>query len=127
MRLLSAQDGSRCSSRARLTALRFRPHKAAYRRLRLRAVVTWLAKVTGMPSTPTGKLASIRMPLAFDPGERWEYRINTDWVGRIVETASGNLTHPVGVAARCLIPRPHLRPTRHEGYRRRVLPAPEPG
>jgi CubicO group peptidase (beta-lactamase class C family) len=29
------------------------------------------------------------MPLVFDPGERWEYGINTDWVGRLVEAASG--------------------------------------
>jgi methyl acetate hydrolase len=46
-------------------------------------------KATGMPSTPTGKLASIRMPLVFDPGERWEYGVNLDWVGRIVESVSG--------------------------------------
>ena len=29
------------------------------------------------------------MPLVFDPGERWEYGINLDWVGRAVETVSG--------------------------------------
>jgi methyl acetate hydrolase len=29
------------------------------------------------------------MPLAFDPGERWEYGINIDWAGRMVETVSG--------------------------------------
>lgn len=46
-------------------------------------------KATSMPSTPTGKLASIRMPLVFDPGDRWEYGVNTDWVGRIVESVSG--------------------------------------
>src|SRR5712671_4559732 len=45
--------------------------------------------VTGVPSLRTGKLAALRMPLVFDPGERWEYGINTDWVGRIVEAASG--------------------------------------
>jgi methyl acetate hydrolase len=44
--------------------------------------------VTGMPSLRTGKLAALRMPLVFDPGERWEYGINTDWVGRIVEAVS---------------------------------------
>jgi methyl acetate hydrolase len=27
--------------------------------------------------------------LIFDPGERWEYGVNTDWVGRIVESVSG--------------------------------------
>ena len=45
--------------------------------------------VTGVPSLRTGKLAALRMPLVFDPGERWEYGVNTDWVGRIVEAASG--------------------------------------
>jgi methyl acetate hydrolase len=46
-------------------------------------------KVTGTPSGTTGKLASLRLPLVFDPGERWEYGINLDWVGRAVETVSG--------------------------------------
>lgn len=46
-------------------------------------------KATGAPPTSTGKLASLRLPLVFDPGERWEYGINLDWVGRTVEAASG--------------------------------------
>ena len=44
---------------------------------------------SGMPSTTTGKVAALRMPLVFDPGERWEYGINIDWVGRLVEAVSG--------------------------------------
>jgi methyl acetate hydrolase len=46
-------------------------------------------KTSGMPSTSTGKVAALRMPLAFDPGDKWEYGVNTDWVGRIVEAISG--------------------------------------
>src|SRR5690349_8361329 len=46
-------------------------------------------KVSGTPSTSTGKLASLRLPLVFDPGERWEYGINLDWAGRAVEAISG--------------------------------------
>jgi methyl acetate hydrolase len=46
-------------------------------------------KASGMPSTPTGKVASIRMPLVFDPGDKWEYGVNIDWVGRLVEAISG--------------------------------------
>ena len=46
-------------------------------------------KVSGTPSTSTGKLASLRLPLVFDPGERWEYGINLDWAGRAVEAVSG--------------------------------------
>jgi methyl acetate hydrolase len=47
------------------------------------------AQAAGAPPRSAGKLASLRMPLVFDPGERWEYGINTDWVGRAVEAGSG--------------------------------------
>jgi methyl acetate hydrolase len=46
-------------------------------------------KASGTPSTATAKLASLRLPLVFDPGERWEYGINIDWAGRAVEAVSG--------------------------------------
>jgi len=46
-------------------------------------------KASGMPSTVTGKIAAIRMPLVFDPGDKWEYGVNIDWVGRLVEAVSG--------------------------------------
>ncbi len=36
-----------------------------------------------------GSLASLKVPLLFDPGERWEYGISTDWLGLAVEAASG--------------------------------------
>src|SRR5262245_16556445 len=45
-------------------------------------------KATGMPSTSTGKVAALRIPLAFDPGDKWEYGVNIDWVGRLVEAVS---------------------------------------
>jgi methyl acetate hydrolase len=48
-----------------------------------------LMRVSGMPSLRSGKLAALRMPLVFDPGERWEYGINIDLVGRAVEIVSG--------------------------------------
>ena len=47
------------------------------------------AQATGMPSMPSGKRAALCQPLAFDPGEKWEYGINTDWIGRIIEAVSG--------------------------------------
>ena len=46
-------------------------------------------KATGMPSRATGKVASFRQPLVFDPGARWLYGINIEWTGRIIETVSG--------------------------------------
>jgi methyl acetate hydrolase len=53
------------------------------------AEIARYVKATGTPPTSTGKLASLRLPLVFDPGDRWEYGINLDWVGRTVETVSG--------------------------------------
>jgi methyl acetate hydrolase len=46
-------------------------------------------EATGVPTVMSGKLAALNMPLAFEPGERWEYGINIDWAGRMVETVSG--------------------------------------
>jgi len=53
------------------------------------ADVVRYVKATSTPSTSTGKLAALRLPLMFDPGDRWEYGINIDWVGRAVEAVSG--------------------------------------
>jgi methyl acetate hydrolase len=33
--------------------------------------------------------AALTTPLLFDPGDRWEYGINIDWVGKMVEQVSG--------------------------------------
>jgi CubicO group peptidase (beta-lactamase class C family) len=43
---------------------------------------------TGTPMVMSGRVAALRRPLCFEPGERWEYGINIDWVGRIVEAVS---------------------------------------
>ncbi|MFC4293631.1 serine hydrolase domain-containing protein [Novosphingobium tardum] len=42
---------------------------------------------TAMPAP--GSLDSIRMPLLFDPGEKWEYSVATDWVGQAIEAVTG--------------------------------------
>jgi methyl acetate hydrolase len=39
---------------------------------------------------PTAERSRLpRTPLMFDPGERWQYGGNIDWVGRIVQAVSG--------------------------------------
>jgi methyl acetate hydrolase len=43
---------------------------------------------TGTPSARTGLNASLRVPIMTDPGTRWEYGINIDWVGKAIEAAS---------------------------------------
>lgn len=48
-----------------------------------------LAEEHGQPSVVTGSRASIETPLLFDPGEKWEYGTNIDWVGQVVEGIRG--------------------------------------
>ena len=45
---------------------------------------------TGMPAARTGRLSGLSSPLTFDPGTRWQYGINIDWAGRMVEAVSGD-------------------------------------
>jgi methyl acetate hydrolase len=42
-----------------------------------------------LPSMMAGGDAFLGAPLLHDPGTRWEYGINTDWLGRLIETVSG--------------------------------------
>jgi methyl acetate hydrolase len=43
----------------------------------------------GIPGVCDSRLITLDVPLVADPGERWEYGIGIDWVGRFVEAASG--------------------------------------
>jgi CubicO group peptidase (beta-lactamase class C family) len=43
----------------------------------------------GIPGIISCQNASLDLPLAFEPGERWDYGIGIDWVGKAVERASG--------------------------------------
>ncbi|MGH7061579.1 MAG: serine hydrolase domain-containing protein, partial [Stellaceae bacterium] len=47
------------------------------------------AEKTGLPDIITCQDAALLLPLGFDPGDKWEYGINIDWVGKAVERASG--------------------------------------
>jgi methyl acetate hydrolase len=46
-------------------------------------------QVRGVPGVITSSVASLRSVLLYDPGERWEYGINIDWAGKVVEGARG--------------------------------------
>ena len=43
----------------------------------------------GIPGIISCQNAALALPLVFDPGDRWDYGINIDWVGKAVERASG--------------------------------------
>ena len=48
-----------------------------------------LAEEKGQPSVITASKASLMTPLQFDPGDKWEYGSNIDWVGQVVEGITG--------------------------------------
>ncbi len=75
------------SAKRLLTLRHLLTHTAGFGYFFLHPEVLQYYGAVGMPAP--GSLDSIRMPLMFDPGERWEYSVATDWVGRAVEAASG--------------------------------------
>ena len=69
-------------------------------------LVRWEAH-TGTPNVLAGETRVLMAPLLADPGTRYEYGINTDWLGRVVEAASGmmldeyvaeHITGPLGMS-----------------------------
>ena len=51
-------------------------------------IVRW-EEATGTPNVLSGSNAIFAAPLVADPGAQYEYGINTDWLGRVVEAVSG--------------------------------------
>jgi methyl acetate hydrolase len=46
-------------------------------------------QATNTPGITTCTNAALTTPLLFDPGDRWDYGINIDWAGKMVEASSG--------------------------------------
>jgi CubicO group peptidase (beta-lactamase class C family) len=76
-------------ARQKITLRHLLTHTAGFSYEQWDANTARYVKASGMPSTSTGKIVALRMPLVFEPGERWEYGVNIDWVGLIVEAVSG--------------------------------------
>jgi methyl acetate hydrolase len=75
--------------RGEITLRRLLTHTAGFVYDIWNADLARYAATTGLLSARTGKLAALTAPLGFDPGERWEYGINIDIAGRMVEVVSG--------------------------------------
>lgn len=48
-----------------------------------------LAREHGQPSIVSATMRALRTPLLFDPGSRWEYGSNIDWLGLVIESIEG--------------------------------------
>jgi methyl acetate hydrolase len=76
-------------ARRKITLRQLLTHTAGFSYEAWNANTLRYVAASGMPSTSTGKLAALRLPLAFEPGERWHYGINIEWAGRVIEVVSG--------------------------------------
>ena len=63
-------------------------------------------KLHKLPRAGSGQRNALNIPLSFDPGERWEYGINIDWIGLTISAVTGmrlgeylqkNITGPLGM------------------------------
>jgi CubicO group peptidase (beta-lactamase class C family) len=75
-------------------------------------------KTTNLPRAGSGRNSALRTPLAFDPGERWEYGIGIDWTGKMIEAVSGmrlgaylkqNILDPLGMSSTAFKITPDMR------------------
>jgi CubicO group peptidase (beta-lactamase class C family) len=64
-------------------------------------------KATGIPPMTSGEARSLMEPLMADPGTTFQYGLSVDWLGKVVEAASGmsldryfaeNITGPLGMS-----------------------------
>jgi CubicO group peptidase (beta-lactamase class C family) len=64
-------------------------HTAGYGYEIFDAAIAQYQAATNTPGITTCTNAALTTPLMFDPGDRWEYGINIDWAGKMVEAVSG--------------------------------------
>lgn len=72
-----------------ITLRHLQTHTAGFSYEMWNADILKYLEVTGTPSIATCKNAALTLPLVFDPGDRWEYGISIDWIGKMVEAVSG--------------------------------------
>ena len=98
--------------------------------------VRYFDSVDHLPAAERGKAP--RAPLMFDPGERWQYGTSIDWVGRIVESVSGEpldthfrrqILDPLGMHDTAFVISADQRAREASGHRRQpdgsLLPQPQ--
>jgi CubicO group peptidase (beta-lactamase class C family) len=77
----------------------------------LNADIDRFEQVTGTPNLLAGKRAAMTAPMTSDPGTQWQYGINSDWLGLVVEAISGqpldeylaeHVTGPLGMTTQAV-------------------------
>src|SRR5262245_28241577 len=101
----SGQPRLRAPKRA-ITLRHLLTHTAGFAYELWRSEIAQYQSATNTPGITTCANAALTTPLLFDPGDRWEYGISIDWVGKMVEAVSGqrldryfqnNIFGPLGI------------------------------
>jgi CubicO group peptidase (beta-lactamase class C family) len=101
----SGQPRLRAPKRA-ITLRHLLTHTAGFAYELWRPEIAQYQSATNTPGITTCANAALTTPLLFDAGDRWEYGISIDWVGKMVEAVSGqkldryfqdNIFGPLGV------------------------------
>lgn len=104
--------------RSAITLRRLLTHTAGFTYDTWNADMARFHRTLNLPRTASGRNIALRLPLSFDPGQRWEYGINIDWAGKMIEAVSGmrlgeylerNLTGPLGMASTAFKITPEMR------------------
>lgn len=82
-------NGTLRPPKSAVTVRQLLTHTAGFGYEFMRKELSDLAAKTQVPSMMAGGDGFLQAPLLYDPGSRWEYGINTDWLGRLVEKVSG--------------------------------------
>ena len=116
LQVLDGWDGDEPRLRAPKTKATIRhllTHTAGHGYCFVSPELTKYHEVTGTPERVQRSAGtSLATPLQSDPGTRWEYGINTDWLGLVVEEVSGQSLDDYLDGA-------SLHPTRHERHQLR--------
>ena len=105
-------------ARGTITLRRLLTHTAGFVYDTWNPVMNRYMPMSGLPDRRSGKIASLHAPLQFDPGERWEYGINIDLAGLMIEAASGqkleayfqdHLIGPLGMTDTSFVYRPEWK------------------
>src|SRR5690606_38096453 len=75
--------------RSRATVLQLVTHTAGFGYWFWNSDINEWERRTGTPNVLSGDRAVFTAPMVADPGTRIEYGISTDWLGEVVEAASG--------------------------------------
>jgi CubicO group peptidase (beta-lactamase class C family) len=91
-KVLDGWDGDKPRLRAPkrpITLKQLLTHTAGFSYEIWRPEIARYQEATNTPGITTCTNAALTTPLLFDPGDRWDYGINIDWAGKMVEAVSG--------------------------------------